>query len=135
MLLQDFFECLTGAVQVVLVISVSLPVMLFAMSPVVFYFWYISKQYLRVSRDLKRLESVNKSPVYVLFSGKISLQPDLLQTQFKKARFYCSLDLAFIHTIQCTELEPIYVLCISSPPYHPTNPHPLHCLPFTSQRH
>jgi hypothetical protein len=61
--------------------------MLFAMSPVVFYFWYISKQYLRVSRDLKRLESVNKSPVYVLFSGKISLQPDLLQTQFKKARF------------------------------------------------
>ena len=52
-------------------ISVSLPVMLLAMSPVVLYFWYISKQYLRVSRDLKRLESVNKSPVYVLFSGKI----------------------------------------------------------------
>jgi hypothetical protein len=82
MLLQDFFESLTGAVQVVLVISVSLPVMLLAMSPVVFYFWIISKQYLRVSRDLKRLESVNKSPVYVLFSGKIRLQPNLSRTQY-----------------------------------------------------
>lgn len=50
-------------------ISVSLPLMLLCMAPVVFYFWFISKQYLKVSRDLKRLESVNKSPVYVLFSG------------------------------------------------------------------
>ena len=44
--------------------------MLLCMAPVVFYFWFISRQYLKVSRDLKRLESVNKSPVYVLFSGR-----------------------------------------------------------------
>ena len=68
--LQDFFECLIGTIQVILVISISLPVMLLCMAPVVFYFWFISRQYLKVSRDLKRLESVNKSPVYVLFSGR-----------------------------------------------------------------
>ena len=47
--------------------------MLLCMAPVVFYFWFISKQYLKVSRDLKRLESVNKSPVYVLFSGAYAI--------------------------------------------------------------
>jgi hypothetical protein len=67
--IQSFFECLIGTIQVILIISVSLPIMLLCMAPVVFYFWFVSKQYLKVSRDLKRLESVNKSPVYVLFSG------------------------------------------------------------------
>ena len=53
-------------------ISISLPVMLLCMAPVVFYSWFISRQYLKVSRDLKRLESVNKSPVYVLFSETLA---------------------------------------------------------------
>ena len=69
--LQDFFETLTGTVQVIIVIALNLPIMLLGMGPVVMYFWFISKQYLRVSRDLKRLESVNKSPVFVLFSETI----------------------------------------------------------------
>jgi ABC-type multidrug transport system fused ATPase/permease subunit len=70
--LGDFFECLVSSVQTILIIGVSLPLMLFCMAPVVLYFWYVSNQYLKISRDLKRLESVNKSPVFVLFSETLS---------------------------------------------------------------
>ena len=86
---QSFFECLIGTIQVILVISVSLPIMLLCMAPVVFYFWFVSKQYLKVSRDLKRLESVNKSPVYVLFSG----------TVLPQHIFLCSFLLPVVHLI------------------------------------
>lgn len=41
--------------------------------PVVVFTWWVSKQYLHVSRELKRLESLKKSPVFVLFSETLQV--------------------------------------------------------------
>jgi ABC-type transport system involved in cytochrome bd biosynthesis fused ATPase/permease subunit len=39
--------------------------------PVIMFTYWVSYQYLRVSRDTKRLESINKSPVFIHFSESI----------------------------------------------------------------
>jgi ABC-type multidrug transport system fused ATPase/permease subunit len=70
--LNQFLDRLIGSSQVVLVVTVTLPVMLLCFLPVMVYFLIISNRYFKVSRDLKRLESVNKSPVFVLFSETVS---------------------------------------------------------------
>jgi hypothetical protein len=43
--------------------------------PVVALTWWVSKQYLHISRELKRLESLKKSPVFVLFSETLQVRP------------------------------------------------------------
>jgi hypothetical protein len=42
--------------------------------PVVALTWWVSKQYLHISRELKRLESLKKSPVFVLFSETLQVR-------------------------------------------------------------
>jgi hypothetical protein len=46
----------------------SSPLLLLPFIPIVLFTWWVSYQYLHVSRELKRLESITKSPVFVLFS-------------------------------------------------------------------
>jgi hypothetical protein len=64
-----------------MVVSTTLPIMFLAMAPVIAYFWAISRQYIKTSRDLKRLESVNKSPVFVLFSETLHGLPTIRATR------------------------------------------------------
>mmetsp|Transcript_7280 Transcript_7280/g.10839 ORF Transcript_7280/g.10839 Transcript_7280/m.10839 type:complete len:748 (-) Transcript_7280:82-2325(-) len=66
--LVDFLDCLLSALQIVIVISWCLPMLLLALIPIILFTTWVSYQYLCISRELKRLESVKKSPVFVLFS-------------------------------------------------------------------
>ncbi|KAJ1426600.1 hypothetical protein B484DRAFT_349292 [Ochromonadaceae sp. CCMP2298] len=73
--MYGFMDCLLQAVQILGVICVSIPLLLVPFLPIVAYTWWVSKQYLHVSRELKRLESITKSPVFVLFSETLQGLP------------------------------------------------------------
>ncbi|RYH20088.1 ATP-binding cassette domain-containing protein [archaeon] len=66
--LLSFLDCLIGVVQVFLVIVLFLPPLIAFLLPVLGMSAYVTYQYMHVSRELKRLESLMKSPVFVLFS-------------------------------------------------------------------
>ncbi|KAJ3291882.1 hypothetical protein HK104_005738 [Borealophlyctis nickersoniae] len=40
--------------------------------PIVFIYWYVANQYLQASRELKRLESLSRSPIYSQFSETLT---------------------------------------------------------------
>ena len=61
--------------------------------PVVGFTWWVARQYLHVSRELKRLESLKKSPVFVLFS-------ETLQAIYKTSTYLFSF--RFVVTLICT---------------------------------
>ena len=70
--LQDFLDCLISAIQVVAIITWMLPWVVPFFLPVLMYNWFIADKYLKSSRELKRLESINKSPVFVLFAESLT---------------------------------------------------------------
>ena len=87
--LVDFLDCLLGSLQIVGVISMSFPLLLLALLPIVLFTTWVSYQYLRVSRELKRLESVKKSPVFVLFSETLLGLPII--RAFRREEFFFDL--------------------------------------------
>jgi len=70
--LADFLDCLVSTAQVLLVIAVLLPAMIPFFTPIALFNYWVSKKFIRVSRELKRLESVNRSPVFALFSETLA---------------------------------------------------------------
>jgi ABC-type bacteriocin/lantibiotic exporter with double-glycine peptidase domain len=66
--LMHFLDCFLGTMQIIVIIAIYLPILLLPFVPIVFFTWWVAYQYLKVSRELKRLESLKKSPVFVLFS-------------------------------------------------------------------
>lgn len=85
--LQDFLDCFMSTIQVVIVISVLVPIMIPFLLPVVLYNYIVSKKYIKVSRELKRLESVSKSPIFVLFSETLTGLPVVRAFRHEK-RFF-----------------------------------------------
>lgn len=70
--LQDFLDCMISSAQIIVVIGWAVPLMIPILFPVLLYNAFIARKYIRVSRELKRLESINKSPVFVLFSESLA---------------------------------------------------------------
>ena len=66
--LISFADTILGTLQILLVISSTLPFLLPFMIPVILVTGWVGHQYLTVSRELKRLESISRSPVLVHFS-------------------------------------------------------------------
>lgn len=66
--LLQFTDCLIGTIQVILVVSSFLPQLLIPFFPILVFTFYVAHQYVHVSRELKRIESLKKTPVFVLFS-------------------------------------------------------------------
>ena len=66
------FQIFFTAVGAILACSIALPSILVVMPPMFMIFVKIQKLYLATSREIKRIESVSKSPVYALFSGSLS---------------------------------------------------------------
>jgi len=66
--LYGFIRCVLETLLIIGVITYSLPYLLIAFIPIMFFTIWISYQYLHISRELKRLESLMKSPVFILFS-------------------------------------------------------------------
>lgn len=75
--LREFLEYVIGTCQIVCMIAATLPVLLLCLAPVLSYTNFVSQRYIRASRELKRLESVHKSPVFVHFAETMSGAPTI----------------------------------------------------------
>ncbi len=70
--LQDFLDRFMGTVQVVFVILALVPALIPIMVVVLVCAYLVTSRYLNASREVRRLESVNKSPVFILFSETLA---------------------------------------------------------------
>ncbi|THD21067.1 Multidrug resistance associated protein 7 [Fasciola hepatica] len=71
-ILNIFLACIAGLIGVVVITCLSLPLLLSVVLPLTFAFWSVQRVYRCASRDLKRLSSVTRSPLYAHFSDTIS---------------------------------------------------------------
>ncbi|KAI8849966.1 P-loop containing nucleoside triphosphate hydrolase protein [Chytridium lagenaria] len=67
-----FTERNFAALSILIVIAYGAPAFLVAIPPIVFFFRQVAVRYLKTSRELKRLESVSRSPLYSQFSETLS---------------------------------------------------------------
>ncbi|ORX88370.1 P-loop containing nucleoside triphosphate hydrolase protein [Basidiobolus meristosporus CBS 931.73] len=67
-----FLIDIVATFTVVVVISVITPQFLYAVVAIIFVYVIIAKLYLHTSRDLKRLESVTRSPIYTQFGETLT---------------------------------------------------------------
>lgn len=65
---------LFGVFGTIIVISYSTPWFLVVVVPLVVCYYFIQKFYIKTSRQLKRLESITRSPVYSHFQESVSGQ-------------------------------------------------------------
>lgn len=73
--LYGFMDCIVETSQIIAVIAYALPLLLLPFLPILCFTWWVSRQYLHISRELKRLESIKKSPVFVLFAETLQGLP------------------------------------------------------------
>ncbi|KAI8983684.1 multi drug resistance-associated protein MRP [Pilobolus umbonatus] len=67
-----YFRVLFAVIATVLVVAISTPAFIFLLVPLTVIYVYIQRYYLATSRELKRLDSVGKSPIYSHFQETIS---------------------------------------------------------------
>jgi ATP-binding cassette, subfamily C (CFTR/MRP), member 1 len=70
--INTYSDMLFSVIGVVAVVAVSIPWLILAMFPVLGLCYYYGARYLQTSRQLKRLESVNRSPLYAHFSESVN---------------------------------------------------------------
>ncbi|CAH8612275.1 unnamed protein product [Dicrocoelium dendriticum] len=59
-------------IGVIIISCIALPFLIFLLLPLTFVFWSVQNLYRGAARDLKRISSVSRSPVYSLFSDTLS---------------------------------------------------------------
>jgi len=69
--LNDFLWCLCDVVAVLVVICISTPIFMSVVLPLFAVYYVVQTFYIATSRQLKRLESISKSPVFAHFSESI----------------------------------------------------------------
>jgi len=72
MTLFDALQCLLMTLGSLIIIGIVNPWVLLILIPLLPFFWWLRRFYLRSSRQIKRLESVTRSPVYALFSSSLN---------------------------------------------------------------
>ena len=70
--IADTIGCLMEVVATLIVISTATPMFLTAVIPIILVFLIIQQLYIATSRQLKRLYSVSKSPIFSHFSEIVS---------------------------------------------------------------
>ena len=85
--LMRFLEITLFIIQILAVIIVSIPFLLVLMVPIVFCTRHIALRYVQTSRELKRLESIFKSPVFVIFSESLHGLP-IIRSFEAEERFF-----------------------------------------------
>ncbi|KAL3697480.1 hypothetical protein R1sor_011556 [Riccia sorocarpa] len=65
---QGMFENLIGVLGVMVFIAIIMPWFLLCLPPFVFLFIYCQQRYVAVSRELKRLDGLSRSPIYAHFA-------------------------------------------------------------------
>lgn len=75
-----------SVVGVFVVITINTPIFMSIGVPVIILYYFVQKFYVATSRQLKRLESVTRSPIYSHFSESISGQ-SIIRAYDEKKRF------------------------------------------------
>ncbi|XP_017461230.1 PREDICTED: multidrug resistance-associated protein 1-like, partial [Rhagoletis zephyria] len=70
--IEGLVFCLLEVVATIIYIAVQVPVFLAAVLPTLILYYFIQKFYLATSRQLKRLESITRSPIYSHFGETLS---------------------------------------------------------------
>ncbi|KAI8820497.1 ABC transporter type 1, transmembrane domain-containing protein [Fimicolochytrium jonesii] len=73
----DFLRNVVQAISVIVVIASVTPVFVMAMLPIALMYRYVAKLYLQSSRELKRWDSVTRSPIFSAFSESIVGAPTI----------------------------------------------------------
>ena len=68
----DFTQCFFMVIGAVIAVGISAPYVLFILLPIIPLFLWVRQHFLLTSRELKRLDSVTRSPVYAHFSATLS---------------------------------------------------------------
>ena len=71
--LQQMLENYVLSLGSLLMIGVLIPWFLLTFPPFILFFIYIQRRYVVISRELKRLEAISRSPVYAHFSQTLQV--------------------------------------------------------------
>jgi ABC-type multidrug transport system fused ATPase/permease subunit len=101
--IRGFFECFLGTAQVFVAVAINMPLLLIFLLPVITYVLWCTYLYVQASRELKRLESVAKSPVFVLFSETLN-GLSTIRAFGQENRFFTDMCLPATDTMNSTHL-------------------------------
>ena len=72
---DSFLSCLFSVLATLVVIVVAMPVFIVVIIPLVFYYLYEGQFYMKSSREIKRLDSISRSPIYANFGETLDGTP------------------------------------------------------------
>ena len=88
MLIRGWITCLLAVISTFLIISYTTPLFLVPIAVVMCCYYFVQRIYVATSRQLKRLESVTKSPIFSHFgetlNGAATIRAFSLQNEFIK---------------------------------------------------
>jgi len=70
--IQNLIRTCASTGSIILVIGISFPPFLLAVIPLAWFYYQVTAYYLATSRELKRLDSVSKSPIFAWFSESLA---------------------------------------------------------------
>jgi len=86
--IHDFLWTLFSVLAIIATICYSFPLFLIAIIPIFIIYYIVQRVYVKTSRQLKRLESVRRSPIYSFFgeslSGASTIRAYCLEDQYIK---------------------------------------------------
>lgn len=85
-MIRNWMWMFFSVVAIFIVISITTPIFMAVAVPVIILYYFVQKFYVATSRQLKRLESVTRSPIYSHFSETISGQ-SVIRAYDEKKRF------------------------------------------------
>lgn len=59
------------AIFILMVISLGTPIFIVLITPLTFFYLYMQRYYLKTKRELKRLDSISRSPIYAHFQESL----------------------------------------------------------------